>query len=48
MTLFGMSREGVAPYWHQVGDTFDKMKPEVMERTWKLTRALIEEIDKGK
>jgi hypothetical protein len=45
ITLFGMSREGVAPYWHQVGDTFDKMKPEVMERTWGLTKALITEID---
>jgi hypothetical protein len=48
ITLFGMSREGVAPYWHQVGDTFDKMRPEIMESTWDLTRAFIEEIDKSK
>ena len=45
ITLFGMSRQGVAPYWHLVGDTFDKMNPEVMERIWALTRALIAEID---
>ena len=45
ITLFGMSRDGVAPYWHQVGDTFDKLRPEVMERTWKLVRALINKID---
>jgi hypothetical protein len=45
ITLFGLSREGIAPYWHQKADTFDKMDPEVMERTWKLTTALIEKID---
>jgi hypothetical protein len=46
ITLFGMSREGIAPFWHQVEDTFDKMDPEVMERTWALTWALVSEIDK--
>jgi len=46
ITLFGMSREGIAPYWHQVEDTFDKMNPEVMESTWALTWALVSEIDK--
>jgi hypothetical protein len=45
ITLFGMTREGVAPYWHQKEDTFDKMNPDVMQRTWEFTRALIEKID---
>jgi len=45
ITLFGLTRDGVAPYWHQMEDTFDKMKPEVLQRTWDFTRALIEEID---
>jgi hypothetical protein len=45
ITIFGLSREGIAPFWHQKADTFDKMDPEVMERTWALTTALIERID---
>jgi hypothetical protein len=47
IALFGMTPEGIAPYWHQKADTFDKMDPEVMERTWEFTRALIREIDEG-
>jgi hypothetical protein len=45
ITIFGMTRDGVAPYWHQPADTFDKMNAEVMERTWALTQALIHKID---
>jgi VIT1/CCC1 family predicted Fe2+/Mn2+ transporter len=45
ITIFGMTRDGVAPYWHQQADTFDKMDTEVMERTWALTDALIHKID---
>jgi hypothetical protein len=45
ITLFGMTPEGVSPYWHQKADTFDKMDADVMERTWALTNALIGEID---
>ncbi len=44
--LFGISKDGVAPYWHQVEDTFDKMNPAVMENVWSLTTELIQEIDK--
>jgi hypothetical protein len=47
ITIFGLSRAGVAPYWHQKADTFDKMDPCVMERTWAMTTALIERIDSG-
>jgi hypothetical protein len=45
ITIFGMTRDGVAPYWHQQADTFDKMDANVMERTWGLTTALIQKID---
>jgi hypothetical protein len=45
ITLFGMTRDGVAPYWHQVEDTFDKMDPIVMEKTWSLVNAFIKELD---
>jgi hypothetical protein len=47
IALFGMTPEGVAPYWHQRADTFDKMDGDVLERTWEFTRALIREIDEG-
>ena len=45
ITIFGMTRDGIAPYWHQQTDTFDKMDTRVMERTWDLTTALIQKID---
>lgn len=45
ITIFGMTKDNVAPYWHQTADTFDKMDTEVMERTWNLTAALIHKID---
>lgn len=44
ITLFGLTRDGVAPYWHQRADTFDKMNADVMERTWSFTTALIKKI----
>ena len=47
ISLIGLTKEGYAPYWHQKADTFDKMDPDVMERTWALTTALIEKIDGG-
>jgi aminopeptidase-like protein len=40
-----MTRAGVLPYWHQVADTFDKMNPEVMERSWEMTRAMIDRLE---
>jgi hypothetical protein len=46
ITLFGLKPDGEAPYWHQVGDTFDKLDPDVMERTWAFARALVDEIDR--
>ena len=45
ITIFGMTREGVSPYWHQVQDTFDKMDPVVMEKNWQMSWALIQSMD---
>ena len=47
ITLLGMGRDGVAPYWHQRQDTFDKIDPGVLERTWKFVWALVNAIDRG-
>jgi hypothetical protein len=45
ITLFGLTRTGEAPFWHQESDTFDKIKPSVMGKTYALTRAMIDELD---
>jgi hypothetical protein len=45
ITIFGMTSDGIAPYWHQAADTFDKMNPEVMGRAWALVTALIRRVD---
>jgi hypothetical protein len=47
MTFFGLKPDGEAPYWHQVGDTFDKINPQVLEHTYEMTRELIRVIDEG-
>jgi hypothetical protein len=46
ITLLGISPDGEAPHWHQRGDTFDKMNPDVMGRAWELTWALVQELDR--
>lgn len=45
ITLTGMTRDNIFPYWHQVGDTYDKMDPVVMEKMWSFTLAMIECLD---
>jgi hypothetical protein len=45
ITIAGITRDGVWPYWHQPADTFDKMDPELMEKTWNMTRAMINRLD---
>jgi hypothetical protein len=45
ITLNGMGPKGEMPYWHQVEDTYDKMDPEVMARTYEFTREYITAID---
>ncbi|MGB9673427.1 MAG: M28 family metallopeptidase [Anaerolineales bacterium] len=46
ITFFGLTRDGVAPYWHQKEDTFDKMNPAIMERTWRMVWEFIQAVDK--
>jgi hypothetical protein len=45
ITIAGITRENVWPYWHQLADTFDKMNPAEMEKTWNMTRAMIDCLD---
>lgn len=45
ITFFGLTPDGEAPYWHQRGDTFDKMKPEIMEKTWQMVQAFVRCLD---
>jgi hypothetical protein len=47
ITLFGLSRQGVAPFWHQPGDTYEKIKPEVLNQYFTLSKEMILEIDRG-
>jgi hypothetical protein len=46
ITITGTRKDGVSPYWHQKGDTFDKMDRDVMDRAWELTTTLIARIDR--
>jgi Zn-dependent M28 family amino/carboxypeptidase len=45
ITLGGMDRDGTIPYWHQIGDTFDKMDPEVMSRNYQFAWEFINAVD---
>jgi hypothetical protein len=48
ITLTGMLPDGNAPYWHQVGDTYDKIDPEVLARAFAFTSAFIRTLDERK
>jgi hypothetical protein len=45
ITLTGMSRSGVAPYWHMVGDTFDKIYLSALARNYAFTWHFIQALD---
>ena len=45
ITLTGMTPDGNAPYWHQVGDTYDKIDPEVLARAFAFTSTFIRALD---
>jgi len=45
ISFFGLTKDGVAPYWHQLEDTYDKMNPVVMEKVWLMVNSLIHKID---
>jgi hypothetical protein len=34
ITLTGLTRDNTLPYWHQVGDTVDKIDPQALERNY--------------
>jgi hypothetical protein len=46
LTLFGLTRNGQAPHWHQPGDTIDKINLSVLENTRLLTWEMILELDR--
>lgn len=45
ITLTGMTPKGDAPYWHQVGDTADKMDREILARALAFVWAYLERLD---
>ena len=45
ITITGITKDGDWPYWHKLSDTFDKMNPAVMQKTWDMTQAMIERLD---
>lgn len=45
ITLFGMTRDNIPPFWHQVGDTVDKMDPESLSRNYAFTWYYIKALD---
>jgi len=47
LTLFGMTRENIAPYWHQVGDTVDKIDPTALERNYAFTWHFLQALDEA-
>ncbi|MBE0688397.1 MAG: M28 family peptidase, partial [Anaerolineaceae bacterium] len=47
VSLFGLKKDGEAPYWHQLEDTYDKMNPQVMEDVWSLAMAMLQKIDQN-
>ena len=47
MAFMGLGPNGETPYWHQVGDTADKLDPEVMERAYAFVWAFSRALDAG-
>ncbi|MBN1246966.1 MAG: M28 family peptidase, partial [Anaerolineae bacterium] len=45
ITITGQGPKGEMPYWHQVGDTVDKLDPEVMARAYRFVWAYLAAID---
>jgi hypothetical protein len=46
ITLCGITRKGLLPYWHQTGDTFDKIDLSVLARAYAFTWAYLEAVDR--
>jgi Peptidase family M28 len=45
ITLTGLTPKGDAPYWHQVGDTADKIDPAILARAFAFVWAYLESLD---
>lgn len=45
ISIFGLKPDGEAPYWHQAGDTFDKINPSVLQDTYSLVWQVIQCLD---
>jgi hypothetical protein len=45
ISLCGIDHRGQLPNWHQSGDTFDKIDPDVLARTYAFTRAFMHALD---
>ncbi len=45
ITLCGITAKGRLPYWHQPGDTVDKMDPEVLDRAYAFVWAYMQALD---
>lgn len=45
ITLMGVDADGRAPFWHQMEDTRDKMRPEILAKTYTFVWAMLRKID---
>jgi hypothetical protein len=45
ITLTGLTRENVLPFWHQVGDTVDKLDEAALARNYAFTWHYIQALD---
>ena len=46
ITLFGMTRQNLAPYWHRISDTVDKIDPQALEKNYAFAWHYIHALDK--
>jgi len=45
MTVLCMTPQGIVPYWHQRGDTFDKLDPAALEQAGEFVWELLREVE---
>jgi Zn-dependent M28 family amino/carboxypeptidase len=47
ITITGLGPHGEAPYWHQVGDTYDKMDKSALARNYAFVWNMVQAVDKN-
>jgi len=47
LTIFGMTRQNIAPYWHQIDDTIDKIDSQALERNYAFAWHFIQALDES-